>query len=40
VRIVVIQGERLDKAYIERWLRFVVGASDPALDRFRQIAVE
>ena len=37
-KVVAIQGEHLDKGYVDRWLQFFVGASDPVLDHFRQIA--
>ena len=36
-RVGLIQGEKLDKAYVERWLEFFVGTGDPILDRFRKI---
>jgi hypothetical protein len=37
-KVLVIQGERLDAGYVDQWLQFFVGASDPVLDHFRQIA--
>lgn len=35
-RISLIQGDELDRPYIDRWLRFFVGDDDPIIARFRQ----
>jgi len=37
LRIVEIQGQRLDTSYSEHWLRFFVGDSDPVLDHLREV---
>lgn len=36
-RIATIQGARLDRSYVEHWLRFFVDDADTILARFRQV---
>lgn len=36
-RISVIQGHRLDRSYVARWLSYFLGDSDPIIDRFQEV---